>query len=78
MQLYTVNYILRNAVQVGLLALVVLFQPEIRRFLEKLGTGSIFSRLLGAPHTECRRRHYADGACLCGYVRNAYRCAHHL
>ena len=29
MQLYTVNYILRNAVQVGLLALVVLFQPEI-------------------------------------------------
>ena len=40
MQLYTVNYILRNAVQVGLLALVVL-----------LGTGSIFSRLLGAPHT---------------------------
>ena len=51
MQLYTVNYILRNAVQVGLLALVVLFQPEIRRFLEKLGTGSIFSRLLVAPHT---------------------------
>ena len=48
MQLYTVNYILRNAVQVGLLALVVLFQPEIRRFLEKLGTGSIFSRLLAA------------------------------
>ena len=47
MQLYTVNYILRNAVQVGLLALVVLFQPEIRRFLEKLGTGW----LLGAPHT---------------------------
>ena len=24
---------------------------EMRRFLEKLGTGSIFSRLLGAPHT---------------------------
>lgn len=39
MQLYTVNYILRNAVQVGVLALVVLFQPEIRRFLEKLAQG---------------------------------------
>ena len=39
MQLYTVNYILRNAVQIGLLSLVVLFQPEIRRFLEKLGAG---------------------------------------
>ena len=37
MQLYTVNYILRNAVQVGLLTLVVLFQPEIRRALERMG-----------------------------------------
>ena len=45
-QLYTVNYILRNAVQIGLLALVVLFQPEIRRFLEKLGTGTSLVRLL--------------------------------
>ena len=46
-QLYTVNYILRNAVQIGLLALVVLFQPEIRRFLETLGNGTPFMRLLG-------------------------------
>ncbi len=47
-QLYTVNYILRSAVQIGLLALVVLFQPEIRRFLETLGNGTPFTRLLGA------------------------------
>ena len=46
-QLYTVNFILRNAVQIGLLALVVLFQPEIRRFLEKLGTGTTLRRLPG-------------------------------
>jgi len=46
-QMYTVNFILRNAVQIGLLALVVLFQPEIRRFLEKLGTGTTLKRLLG-------------------------------
>lgn len=52
LQLYTVNYILRNAVQIGLLALVVLFQPEIRRFLEKLGTGSPISRILGTQHTQ--------------------------
>ena len=45
-QLYTVNFILRNFVQIGLLALVVLFQPEIRRFLEKLGTGTEFRRFL--------------------------------
>jgi len=47
LQLYTVNFILRNAVQIGLLALVVLFQPEIRRFLEKLGTGTPLTRILG-------------------------------
>ena len=52
MQLYTVNYLLRNAVQIGLLALVVLFQPEIRRFLERIGTGTPFIRFLGgAPST---------------------------
>ena len=47
-QLNTLNYLLRNAVQIGLLALVVLFQPEIRRFLERLGTGSPFIRIFGS------------------------------
>jgi diadenylate cyclase len=47
-RLYTLNYMLRTAAQLGLLALVILFQPEIRRFLEKLGrTGSSFWRMLG-------------------------------
>lgn len=48
LQLYTVNYLLRNTVQIGLLALVVLFQPEIRRFLEKLGNGTSLMRLLSS------------------------------
>ena len=48
--LYTVNYLLRNLVQIGLIALVVLFQPEIRRFLERLGTGSPITRLLNGGH----------------------------
>ena len=51
-QLHTVNYILRNAVQIGLLALVVLFQPEIRRFLERLGTGSPFVRIFGGAQVQ--------------------------
>ena len=36
-QLHTINFILRNTMQVGILALVILFQPELRRILEKLG-----------------------------------------
>ena len=35
--LNAINFILSKAVELGLLALVVIFQPEIRRFLEKVG-----------------------------------------
>ena len=35
--LYTLHWILSNVMTVGMLALVVLFQPELRRALEKLG-----------------------------------------
>ena len=52
MHLYTVNYLLRNMVQIGLIALVVLFQPEIRRFLERLGTGSPITRLLNGSQNQ--------------------------
>ena len=45
--LHVVNFLLRNAVEVGLLALIVLFQPEIRRFLEKLGAGRPVTMLFG-------------------------------
>lgn len=36
--LYTVNWILRNTMTVGLIAIIVVFQPELRRVLEYLGT----------------------------------------
>ena len=45
-KLYLVNYILRNAMQVGFIALIVMFQPEMRRGLEKVGRskfGNLFS-----------------------------------
>lgn len=41
------SYILSRALEWGVLALVILFQPEIRRFLEQMGRssiGSVFSR----------------------------------
>ena len=48
LRLRTVNFILRNTMELGLLALVILFQPELRRFLEKLGTsGKLFSVFTG-------------------------------
>lgn len=42
MNLYLLNWILRNVVTMGLFALVVLFQPEIRRGLEQVGRGRFF------------------------------------
>ncbi len=38
LNLYTLNYILNQFLAVGILALVVLFQPELRRMLDHLGS----------------------------------------
>jgi len=41
MSLNAVNFILRNAMQVGVLAILIVFQPEFRRALERVGRQSI-------------------------------------
>ncbi len=52
LRLTVVNFILRKTVELGLLALVILFQPELRRILEKVGSGSIMSFLRGNVHAQ--------------------------
>ena len=42
--LYTLNWLLKNLLSVGLIALVVVFQPELRRALEFLGRGKFTTR----------------------------------
>ena len=37
-QLHSVNYIMSSMVEWGVLALIILFQPEIRRILEQMGS----------------------------------------
>lgn len=41
-KLTMINYLLRKAVEIGLIALVVLFQPELRHLLERAGS-KVFS-----------------------------------
>lgn len=36
-----INWLLRNVVELGLIALVIIFHPELRRFLEKMGSSRI-------------------------------------
>ena len=44
LHLYVLNWILRGTMTVGLIAVIVLFQPELRRGLERMGRGGIFGR----------------------------------
>lgn len=37
MQFHVVNWILKNTMTVGMIALLIVFQPELRRVLEYLG-----------------------------------------
>ena len=50
-KLTVVNFLLNRAVEVGLLALVIIFQPEIRRFLERLGSGETVNRIFHTQQT---------------------------
>lgn len=45
MQLHSVNFILDNTLQLGLIALLIVFQPELRRTLEKVGSAK-FTNLI--------------------------------
>ena len=38
LKLYALNYIINSFLQVGVLALIILFQPELRRMLDHLGS----------------------------------------
>ncbi|SDI30604.1 diadenylate cyclase [Alteribacillus persepolensis] len=42
--LRTLQYIMSQAVTYGLLAIIIIFQPELRRGLEQLGRGRLFGR----------------------------------
>lgn len=49
LNMYTINFVIQQVLTVGLIAIVVLFQPEIRRILDHLGSVSI-SKLLKTDH----------------------------
>ena len=40
-RLRVIRMVLNNAVELGVIALVVIFQPEVRRFLEQMGSGRL-------------------------------------
>ncbi len=43
-ELHTIQYITNQVIKWGFVVIIILFQPELRRALEQLGRGNIFSR----------------------------------
>ena len=41
LKLYTISWILNNAVTVGFIAILIVFQPELRRVLEHIGNNKL-------------------------------------
>ena len=41
LHLTMINYLLKKAVEIGLIAIVIIFQPELRKLLAKMGSSSI-------------------------------------
>lgn len=50
LNLHTANYILSRILEIGIVALVIVFQPELRSMLEKLG-GRSFRQFLGGSES---------------------------
>ncbi|UKI38439.1 MAG: hypothetical protein L6V93_11260 [Clostridiales bacterium] len=51
LSLNAINFLLVNTVKVGMVALLVVFQPELRRALEKVGRSSI-GKILNSSGSE--------------------------
>lgn len=52
LQLTMINFLLRRTVELGLIALLILFQPELRRLLERMGRGFSSRKAMSSPVME--------------------------
>ena len=51
----TLDWLLQEVIDWGFLAIIIIFQPEIRRALEQIGRGKIFQRTTGQQEDEQTR-----------------------
>lgn len=54
MRLNVINWILTNGLSYGVLALMIVFQPELRRALEQIGRSRIWGKLFNLEEEEAR------------------------
>ena len=74
-----INYILRKGVELGMIALVILFQPELRRVLERMGStlntgrsdsGTYMARALSQTVQACADMAASKTGALLAFERN--------
>lgn len=54
-ELYTVNFLLRSIMTVGFIAIIIVFQPELRRALEQIGRTSFWKNRFTVDNKEMER-----------------------
>lgn len=55
-ELNTILWIFRNTISVGIIAIIIIFQPELRKALEQLGKRNFISSLFDSGSSEKRER----------------------
>lgn len=59
-QLKTILWIERSIINVGIIAIVIIFQPELRRALEQLGQQQIFARFISFDDNKDKGERFSD------------------
>lgn len=59
-ELNVIIWIIRNTINVGIIAIVVIFQPEFRKALEQLGQKNIMKSLITFDDTKDRNEKFSD------------------
>ena len=52
LEINALNWLLEQIISMGVVVLVIVFQPELRRILEQLGRSKIARKLFGSPHVQ--------------------------
>ncbi|MBO5340999.1 MAG: diadenylate cyclase CdaA [Oscillospiraceae bacterium] len=67
LKLYAVSYLFSIVVEWGVLALVIVFQPEIRRMLEKVGDSRLFHLFFSSHPRDLNSVEQTIGETVCAY-----------
>lgn len=60
-ELKVMSFLLENFLQIGILAIVIVFQPELRRILERVGRANVKSlKIINDTHADSSTQHWSN------------------